>query len=897
MAEQDAARVWSEAEAENAAAIRAAAAASARSLEVAGAVPPLRDEQLVAVTVRQRLIMDRDRVERSLAEAEAAIERLTNALSRIDGDLVREERDGREAGEQTHSARGALAALEDEAKSAPKKQPELKAVWQAAEGNRQSAEAAVASLAEQHAAARAEADAARSRIAEAETRLNSIATELEKAASERARSGSATNSDLAAATAEAERTSAALVETSERLERAERDRSSATVEEAACRTAARAAEETLAEAAVELRALSRLTEQTPRSGDALLDRISARAGFELALAAALGDDLTASMDSSAPAFWSESSKDLKGAAGLPPGVEPLAKMVDAPKRLAARLALTGVVAANDGDALQAGLLPGARLVSVEGGLWRWDGYTARPGAPSPAAVRLRQKARVATLTEDIRRLEPVAKDAGAAHAAAAAALAGADAVTRSLRAELGGLERQRSAVRMRLESCHREEDARQARLALLDQVTARLEADQNAISRRLSDLRRDQPALENQTAAEARLATLREEANRERDAAALARSALEVFARESEARQGRLGEARAAVAAWSSRAARAGSRVMELAAERSSVVAALDKARTEPDSIRSTAERLLDELGVAEARRARADDTLLRAEAARVEADREAHAADARAADCREARAAAAARLEGAGTRVEEAALALTDLTGLAPDEVGAALARNAIAVPTDAPGAESHLASLEREQNALGAVNLLAEEEAEAVAARLRSLLKERDDLTGALAKLRQAIAELNAEGRERLNAAFLIIDRYFRELFTTLFQGGAAELRSRGVRRPAGSGARNPRLPAGQADGGDELDERGRAGPDCGCPDLRRLPGQPGADLRAGRGRRAPRRRQCRAVLQPAGRDAPARGHPLHHHYPQPVDHVPDGPAVRRDHARAGRLSARLG
>jgi len=36
-----------------------------------------------------------------------------------------------------------------------------------------------------------------------------------------------------------------------------------------------------------------------------------------------------------------------------------------------------------------------------------------------------------------------------------------------------------------------------------------------------------------------------------------------------------------------------------------------------------------------------------------------------------------------------------------------------------------------------------------------------------------------LNAEGRERLTAAFTVIDGHFRALFTTLFEGGQAELR----------------------------------------------------------------------------------------------------------------------
>ena len=781
-AEQEAARVWTASETANTAAVRDAAAASARSLEAAVALPPLRDEQLVAATVHQRVLMDHDRVARSLAEAKAAIERLKATVARVDADLDREARDGREAREQAESAESALAVLEDEARGAPTRAPELEAAWRAADEARRSAEAAVDVLASDLASARAEAKAARDRIAEAETRLRGLTAELAAATSERARAGQAANTEFVAATTEMDTVYVALTETSTRLEKAEQRRSRASQEEATRRAAARAAEEALAEATVELRALGRLTTEASRpAGAVLLDHLGARTGFELALAAALGDDLTASLMSTAAAFWSEAAETRanKPSVKWPDGVRPLAEVVDAPPRLAARLALTGVVAAADGDALQAALADGARLVSVEGGLWRWDGYTVRPGSPSAAAVRLRQKARMATLSSDVERLGPSAAEAKAVHAAAMSETATADALARSLRGDLAGLERRRGAAMTRLDACRRQEDARLARIALLDQSVARLESDRETVGSRLTELRETLPGLDDLAPALARLDGLRGESAATRDAAALARSAMEVFLREAEARDRRLAEARAAVAAWSSRAARARTRLTELTTERATTSGALEGARTEPDAIAAANARLLDELAVAETRRAKADDALSRAEAARTEADRAAHAADARAADCREARAAAAARLEGAKVRVEEAAAALTDLTGLSPAEVGAALAREAIAVPADAPGAESHLAGLEREQAAMGAVNLLAEEEVETVAARLRSLVEDRDDLTGALAKLRQAIAELNAEGRARLNAAFVVIDGYFRELFTALFQGGAAELR----------------------------------------------------------------------------------------------------------------------
>ena len=118
--------------------------------------------------------------------------------------------------------------------------------------------------------------------------------------------------------------------------------------------------------------------------------------MEAALGAALGDDLEASIDGSAPAFWGK----LDGVADelpLPEGANPLSAMVTAPVELSRRLAQIGVVDRARGARLQPLLKPGQRLVSVEGDLWRWDGFCATADAPTAAAQRLAQKNRLAEL--------------------------------------------------------------------------------------------------------------------------------------------------------------------------------------------------------------------------------------------------------------------------------------------------------------------------------------------------------------------------------------------------------------------------------------------------------------------------------------------------------------------
>jgi chromosome segregation protein len=61
----------------------------------------------------------------------------------------------------------------------------------------------------------------------------------------------------------------------------------------------------------------------------------------------------------------------------------------------------------------------------------------------------------------------------------------------------------------------------------------------------------------------------------------------------------------------------------------------------------------------------------------------------------------------------------------------------------------------------------------------RITEMQTEKDDLVEAIAKLRSAISTLNKEGRARLLASFNDVNKYFTELFKTLFGGGHAELR----------------------------------------------------------------------------------------------------------------------
>ena len=155
-------------------------------------------------------------------------------------------------------------------------------------------------------------------------------------------------------------------------------------------------------------------------------------------------------------------------------------------------------------------------------------------------------------------------------------------------------------------------------------------------------------------------------------------------------------------------------------------------------------------------------------------AEREAERA---ASEAREARARAEARAEAARESVALAAERIADESQLTPSQ----LLKQLNVVPDQIPASdllEADVNRLKRQRDALGAVNLRAEEDARDVQQEHDTLAQEKADLEEAISTLRGGIASLNKEGRERLLTAFEQVNSNFSMLFKHLFGGGEANL-----------------------------------------------------------------------------------------------------------------------
>jgi chromosome segregation protein len=112
----------------------------------------------------------------------------------------------------------------------------------------------------------------------------------------------------------------------------------------------------------------------------------------------------------------------------------------------------------------------------------------------------------------------------------------------------------------------------------------------------------------------------------------------------------------------------------------------------------------------------------------------------------------------------------------------------------------ETKLARLIRERENMGAVNLRAEVEARELDEQIVGMQSERSDLINAISRLRQGIASLNREGRERLLAAFEAVNTHFAELFVRLFGGGRAHLKLTESEDPLAAGLEIMASPPGK-------------------------------------------------------------------------------------------------
>jgi chromosome segregation protein len=757
-------------------ATRAAAESRTQAEILAAGREPARQAEAEAAAALRRLERERDLLERDAAEIERTIAALEQRMTELGSTREREQHIAEDAEASRDQAAEAMSRLDGEIEREAATLASADAKARETEAQRQACEATLDERAREAADKRAAIEAARRDLARFEARLTQIGREAEAATRERdALKGSEALNALEGAEAEVTQAEARLQAAQQELEAAQADRETcdATLETAVEDWRARSSERDALER--EVQALERLLAASIMEAvSPALDAVKARPGYEKALAAALGDDLEASLDEGQSRHWQVSGVK---ADYLPGGCVPLSDHVQAPPALKARLDAVGVIKPEQAAEAAAKLKPGQRLVTREGDLWRWDGLVARADAPSASVARLENRNRLDSIRTELDDGQAAFEAARAAESAAREAADKARARDQAARAATGPADRALRGALAQVSSLREKAAKDAARATALEERIVRLDAERAETAGHLEaaqSLLHEAEAADGDTDA---LDEAREAAEDARRVAADARAALESIRREGELRRQRKMGFKRDHDAWAERARNAHDRIEALDREQAETSQKLEAARAKPEVLE---EKILELTGriktaerVAEEAREAAADT----EGAVKQADSAARSAEAAASAAREGRAAAEAKLNGAKERLHETTERLQDATGEAPGTLSKRVDDDEIAELTPSE-LERRLDEARQGRDRLGAVNLRADEEAEELAQRMEEMTKERDDLIEAIARLRKAVDELSREGRARLLEAFDIVDGHFRELFATLFEGGHAEL-----------------------------------------------------------------------------------------------------------------------
>ena len=740
-------------------------------------LPELRNSEAEAGTELQRLVLARETLRGEERRTKSRISELERRVAQAADDLARERA-------LIEDAVRVLARLDAEAEvlsGAATVEGEIEAgrrLVAEAEAALAASEKALAEAQEQRSGMEVRRAAFNTIIREETTRLAKLTAEIEKLTGERtALAESSLKAEMPELEAALDRALAAAAEKEAQLSSAEENHAAARAKELQIRSPLAEAERKAQTLAAQVATLSKLLNaEMGGFWPAVTEEISVARGYEAALGAALGEDLDASTNAGAPAHWAVT--DFEGDPALPPGVGSLAQYVTAPAALHRRLNQIGVVERAEGASLRQILKPGQRLVSREGDLWRWDGFIQAAEAPTPAARRLAEKNRLGDLTleaETTRNAANVLK--ATAEAAQKELTAAAEAETTARQAQKAA-QREVEWAREKKAAAERSQLEAAAKLSALEEALLRLTASQTEANQKRAEAETTLAKLDPAEVLATELEQARAAAAQDRAAAAEARAGLQNFLREAEARAKRLAAISEERQSWQVRHERASGQIAALKERREEAAEEQQKLAEAPDTFQSARQNILSQIEAAEAARKAAADRRAEAEMELAEADRAARSTLEAISVARENKARAEAWVEAARARRDEVAHMIaaemdcteSELFDLAEFKIGAELPQK--------EAVEKKLENLKNDRERLGGVNLRAEEELDEILGSRTKLATEHEDLSEAVRRLRAAIQNLNKEGRERLMAAFDTVHAHFKELFTTLFGGGAAEL-----------------------------------------------------------------------------------------------------------------------
>ena len=512
--------------------------------------------------------------------------------------------------------------------------------------------------------------------------------------------------------------------------------------------------------------------------DAIINQIEISKDFEIVFSVILNDDLNYPPQSSDRKSGWHYSENEKQSYSFPKGVKVLADLVKHPLELNKRLKNVGIVNSKDGYLLHSKLKNGQSLVSMDGDFWRWDGFST-----TSADVNTSNTQKVKNLNR-LQNLKVLQKEIEKKVFIQSGHKTNQELVIKqkieerdNLKKEYISKEKRLNELKTNLSKLEAEFEINSAQIESLDNNYLNLNKDYNKLIKNIEEIKNlDNQEIDYQVEEKninLKKKTLEEFRNKNLDR----RLVLEDLTSQFNFYKNRLVQLDKELEDWSIRKKRSVDRQDNILSRKNELELFLETAQLEPEKIENDILNLNKKITEAEKKCSISTDALVNAEKKLRDALFKEKEAFKIAEDLKEKYVRAEVSIETTKDNLNELASLLEAETGHSPkdfqdkyiDQLTNKLSIDII---------EKNLDQLTRKRNFIGPVNLRAEEDEKEINAEYSELLNQKEDLEVAVKKLRNAISNLNKEGREKLLKAFDEVNKNFKTLFNNLFGGGQSNL-----------------------------------------------------------------------------------------------------------------------
>ncbi len=526
-------------------------------------------------------------------------------------------------------------------------------------------------------------------------------------------------------------------------------------------------------------------------------------GFEKAIEAALGHGLKASLEKSSIEWRNIDQQSLKS---LPEGIKSLSDYTKGVPEVLNILKLTGLVDTSEqGDLLQHKLIPGQQLVTKNGGLWRWDGYTHTENAKTPANQILQNKTNLIELTSKINSLQSEisnhetdilnlnseinsSENNKIDNSAILLKINNSKIDIRSI------IEKEQSAMSIYIEN----NNVNKTKLAILESSKSKNEYLFQKLSNELAICLKKKLSV-------IQIEDLKKNINqitfRNNEKKIELNNYFSVYQKELSTidnRENHLNQLVNEKSRLDSQINNIKNRIKNLKYNKNHLELDIKNLDLKPIQIEKLKLKIFNEIDNLKKKSNNISEKLLNKENENKSILNELKTYNEELINYREDKARQESLLQQSIERNNEDRERIYEKLKITPDKFN-----EIIDLSIEIQGIEESNLALEKliiQRERIGPVNLVAEEDSEKLRIKLEEIEKEKEDLINAINKLRSSIRAINKEARARLLEAFDEVNKHFKELFTNLFGGGEAYLNLEGSDDPLESGLELMASPPGK-------------------------------------------------------------------------------------------------